>query len=113
MALLVSTTETTQTMALDKIVTEICQRANDPFEDNYQDRARELFIASVFQQINDTKWTRFDYHGLVGSEEFNTAVGADERQYIVLGKNNEIEPGKYIVNITNRYIGGEQDSYRC
>ena len=38
----------TGTMRLDEIVTEICKRVNDPFEDNYADRARELFVASVY-----------------------------------------------------------------
>ena len=41
--------QTTGTMKLDEIVTEICKRVNDPFEDNYADRARELFVASAFK----------------------------------------------------------------
>ena len=50
----------TSVMGLDEIVTEICKRVNDPFEDNYADRARELFIASVHQGLKDPKWTKFD-----------------------------------------------------
>ena len=98
MALLLTDVAGTQSMALNDIVTEICQRVNDPFEDNYQDRARDLFVASVFQGLNDPKWTKFDYHGLVGEKEL--ATGADQTQsYDVLGSQNEIDNGKYIVNI--------------
>ena len=98
MALLITTTAGTQSMALGDIVTEICQRVNDPFEDNYQDRARDLFVASVFQGLNDPKWTKFDYHGIIGEKEL--ATGADQTQsYDVLGSQNEIDDGKYIVNI--------------
>ena len=98
MALLLTDVAGTQSMALNDIVTEICQRVNDPFEDNYQDRARDLFVASVFQGLNDPKWTKFDYHGLVGEKEL--ATGADQTQsYDVLGSQNEIDDGKYIVNI--------------
>jgi hypothetical protein len=97
-ALLLTDVAGTQSMALNDIVTEICQRVNDPFEDNYQDRARDLFVASVFQGLNDPKWTKFDYHGLVGEKEL--ATGADQTQsYDVLGSQNEIDNGKYIVNI--------------
>ena len=98
MALLIETSAETQSMTLNDIVTEICQRVNDPYEDNYQDRARDLFVASVFQGLNDPKWTRFDYHGIIGTGEFATGV-ADKRSYVVLGKLNEIHGGKYIVNI--------------
>ena len=98
MALLITTTAGTQSMALNDIVKEICQRVNDPFEDNYQDRARDLFVASVFQGLNDPKWTKFDYHGIIGEKEL--ATGADQTQsYDVLGSQNEIDNGKYIVNI--------------
>ena len=98
MALLITTSAGTQSMALDDIVTEICQRVNDPYEDNYQDRARDLFVASVFQGLNDPKWTKFDYHGIIKEKELATGTG-DKRDYEVLGSSNEIDNGKYIVNI--------------
>ena len=98
MALLVTNQAGTQSMALSDIVSEICKRVNDPFEDNYQDRARDLFVASVFQGLDDPKWTKFDYHGIVGAEDFSTG-GEDQRSYNVLGTDNEIDSGKYIVNI--------------
>ena len=98
MALLITTSANTQSMALSDIVKEICQRVNDPFEDNYQDRARDLFVASVFQGLNDPKWTKFDYHGIIGEKEIST--GEDQKNsYDVLGSANEIDDGKYIVNI--------------
>ena len=59
-------TRTTGTMRLDEIVTEICKRVNDPFEDNYAERARELFVASVYQGYKDPKYTKFDIMGLLG-----------------------------------------------
>ena len=98
MALLVTNQAGTQSMALSDIVSEICKRVNDPFEDNYQDRARDLFVASVFQGLDDPRWTKFDYHGIVGAEDFSTG-GEDQRSYNVLGTDNEIDSGKYIVNI--------------
>ena len=98
MALLITTAADTQSMALNDIVKEICQRVNDPFEDNYQDRARDLFVASVFQGLNDPKWTKFDYHGIIGEKELSTGT-EDKREYDVLGSQNEIDNGKYIVNI--------------
>ena len=105
MALLVTSTKALQTMALEDIVKEICQRVNDPYEDNYQDRARELFIASAFQQINDAKWTRFDYHGIIQSQEYSTGLD-DARSYGILGRFPNISGtplphtfAKYIVNI--------------
>ena len=98
MALLITDSAGTQSMPLDKIVTEICQRVNDPYEDNYQDRARDLFVASVFQGLDDPRWTKFDYHGIVGAKEFSTG-NEDQKSYNVLGTDNEIENGKYIVNI--------------
>ena len=82
-------TPRTATMRLDEIVTEICKRVNDPFEDNYQDRARELFIATVYQGIKDPKWTKFDYHGLVGSRVFSNG-NVDKRILRIFGRNNEI-----------------------
>ena len=98
MGLLITTTAGVQKMALGDIVKEICQRVNDPFEDNYQDRARDLFVASVFQGLNDPKWTKFDYHGIIKEKELST--GTDQTQsYDVLGSQNEIDDGKYIVNI--------------
>ena len=88
--MLVTTGARTQgTMRLDEIVTEICKRVNDPFEDNYADRARELFIASVHQSYKDPKYTKFDYHGLVGTRSFNTR-GANKKSYRIFGTNNEI-----------------------
>ena len=100
MALLITGTvvDGTQSMALNDIVKEICQRVNDPFQDNYQDRARDLFVASVFQGLNDPKWTKFDYHGIIGEKELSTGT-EDKREYDVLGSQNEIDNGKYIVNI--------------
>ena len=71
---------TTGIMRLDEIVTEICKRVNDPFEDNYAERARELFVASVYQGYKDPKYTKFDYHGLVGTRNFST------------GRENKMQP---------------------
>jgi len=87
-----------QRMELGGIVSEICRRVNDPFEDNYADRARELFIASVFQGLNDQKWTKFDYHGIIKGKELSTG-SADKRDYDVLGSDNEVDDRKFIVNI--------------
>ena len=93
-------TRTTGTMRLDEIVTEICKRVNDPFEDNYAERARELFVASVYQGYKDPKYTKFDYHGLVGNRNFSTST-ANKKSYRIFGDNNEIsgDPGGY-----RRYI---------
>ena len=106
MAILITGTvaDGTQSMVLGDIVSEICKRVNDPFEDNYADRARELFVASVFQGLNDPKWTKFDYHGIVGSKEISTGDGDDDtlgdiRSLDVLGSANGLEDGKFIVNI--------------
>ena len=98
MALLITTTAGTQSMTLDDIVTEICQRVNDPFRDNYEARARELFVASVFQGLDNQKWTKFDYHGIVGSIEKSTGT-EDLVSLNVLGSNNDLDDGKFIVNI--------------
>ena len=81
--------QTTGTMRLDEIVTEICKRVNDPFEDNYAERARELFVASVYQGYKDPKYTKFDYYGLVGSRQFSTG-SQDKKSYRIFGDNNEI-----------------------
>ena len=98
MALLITDEAGTQSMVLSDIVKEICQRVNDPFEDNYQDRARDLFVASVFQGLNDPKWTKFDYHGIIKEKELSPEP--DQTQsYDVLGSVNDVENGKYIVNI--------------
>ena len=104
MALLITDVAGTQSMALEDIVSEICKRVNDPFEDNYADRARELFVASVFQGLNDPKWTKFDYHGIVGSVEISTGDGTEDtlgdiKSLDVLGSDNGLENGKFIVNI--------------
>ena len=104
MALLITDEAGTQSMALGNIVSEICRRVNDPFEDNYVDRARELFVASVFQGLNDPKWTKFDYHGIVGSVEISTGDGTEDtlgdvKSLDVLGSANDVEDGKFIVNI--------------
>ena len=104
MALLITDEAGTQSMALGNIVSEICRRVNDPFEDNYVDRARELFVASVFQGLNDPKWTKFDYHGIVGSIEISTGDGTEDtlgdiKSLDVLGSTNDVEDGKFIVNI--------------
>ena len=90
----------TGTMRLDEIVTEICKRVNDPFEDNYADRARELFVAAVYQGYKDPKYTKFDYHGLVGTRNFSTG-SQDKKSYRIFGDNNEIsgDTGNY-----RRYI---------
>jgi hypothetical protein len=87
--LVTTTARTTGTMRLDEIVTEICKRVNDPFEDNYAERARELFVASVYQGYKDPKYTKFDYHGLVGSRNFSTG-GENKKSYRIFGDNNEI-----------------------
>ena len=113
-SLLITTTAGVQSMALSDIVTEICQRVNDPFEDNYQNRARDLFIASVFQGLDNPKWTRFDYHGIIGAQEFSTA-DEDQRNYDVLGIDNEIDEGKFIVNIldiVSQDVSGSNDLTR-
>ena len=104
MPLLLTDVAGTQSMALDDIVSEICKRVNDPFEDNYAERARDLFIASVFQGLNDPKWTKFDYHGIVGSVEISTGDGTEDtlgdiKSLDVLGSANDVEDGKFIVNI--------------
>ena len=87
--LVTTTAQITGTMRLDEIVTEICKRVNDPFEDNYADRARELFVASVHQGYKDPKYTKFDYHGLVGSRNFSTG-GRHKKSYRIFGDHNEI-----------------------
>ena len=79
----------TGTMRLDEIVTEICKRVNDPFEDNYADRARELFVASVYQGYKDPKYTKFDYYGLVGTRKFSTGA-QNKKSYRIFGERNEI-----------------------
>jgi len=79
----------TGTMRLDEIVTEICKRVNDPFEDNYADRAREPRVASVYQGYKDPKYTKFDYYGLVGTRNFHTG-SQDKKSYRIFGDNNEI-----------------------
>ena len=90
MGMLVTTgATTTGTMQLDEIVTEICKRVNDPFEDNYAERARELFVASIYQGYKDPKYTKFDYHGLVGSRQFSTG-NQDKKSYRIFGTGNEI-----------------------
>jgi len=102
MGMLVTTgVPTTGIMRLDEIVTEICKRVNDPFEDNYADRARELFVASVHQGIKDPKWTKFDYYGLVGTRNFSTG-NADKRILKVLGIDNDITGDS--PSFTRRYI---------
>ena len=87
--LVTTTAQITGTMRLDEIVTEICKRVNDPFEDNYAERARELFVASVYQGYKDPKYTKFDYHGLVGSRNFSTG-GQHKKSYRIFGDHNEI-----------------------
>ena len=90
MGMLVTTgAQITGTMRLDEIVTEICKRVNDPFEDNYAERARELFVASIYQGYKDPKYTKFDYYGLVGTRNFSTRTG-DKKSYKIFGENNEI-----------------------
>ena len=95
--------KTTGTMRLDEIVTEICKRVNDPFEDNYAERARELFVASIYQGYKDPKYTKCDYHGLVGSRQFSTG-NQDKKSYRIFGTGNEISDDsgnfrRYILDI--------------
>ena len=99
--LITSTSPKTPTMRLDEIVTEICKRVNDPFEDNYADRARELFVASAYQGIKDPKWTKFDYHGLVGTRNFSNGR-EDNRILKIFGTNNDITGD--INPLSSRYI---------
>jgi hypothetical protein len=87
--LITSAAPKTPIMRLDEIVTEICKRVNDPFEDNYKDRARELFVASAYQGIKDPKWTKFDYHGFVGSRKFSNGK-EDNKIFKIFGTNNDI-----------------------
>ena len=94
-------------MRLDEVVTEICKRANDPFEDNYADRARELFVASAYQGVKDPKWTKFDYHGFVGSRNFSNG-NEDKRIFKIFSTDNDItgdspnDPRRrYIIDIIN------------
>ena len=91
---------TTATMRLDEVVTEICKRVNDPFEDNYAERARELFVASVYQGYKDPKYTKFDYYGLVGTRSFSTGR-EDKKSYRIFGDRNEISGD---TGNTRRYI---------
>lgn len=89
-----------QSITLNEIVEEICNRVNDPYEDTYADRARDLFISSVFQNMKDPKWSRFDYHGLVGSKVLST--NQDKRTFTVLGAPNEITVNsRYIIDVLN------------
>ena len=96
--LLVTDPTGVQTMPLGDIITEICQRVNDPFKDNYSDRARDLFIASVYQQISDPKYTRFDYQGVINAASFST--GSSNIVSLSVDKiNNQVREGHLIVNI--------------
>ena len=119
-SLLVTTRSSgTPTMRLDEIVTEICKRVNDPFEDNYSERARELFVSAVFQGIKDPKWTKFDYHGFVGDRTFNNGL-SDKRTFKIFGTDNDItgDSGtrrRYImdiVDIVSQEISEDNDSTR-
>ena len=87
--LVTSGSPNTPTMRLAEIVSEICKRVNDPFEDNYADRAKELFVASAYQGLSDPKWTKFDYHGYVGDRTFSNGEN-DKRIFRVFGDRNDI-----------------------
>ena len=109
----------TGTMRLDEIVTEICKRVNDPFEDNYAERARELFVASVYQGYKDPKYTKFDYHGLVGTRNFSTG-SENKKSYRIFGDNNEIsgDTGNFrryildIIDVVSEEVSEKNDRTR-
>ena len=109
----------TGTMRLDEIVTEICKRVNDPFEDNYAERARELFVASVYQGYKDPKYTKFDYYGLVGTRNFSTG-GENKKSYRIFGDNNEIsgDTGNFrryildIIDVVSEEVSEKNDRTR-
>jgi len=88
-------------MALSGIVDEICNRVNDPFNDNYGTRAEALFLASLYENLSDERFTPFDYHGLIGKNIINTGVD-DERILDVLSLNNDIDGSGN--NAGRRYI---------
>ena len=109
----------TGTMRLEEIVTEICKRVNDPFEDNYAERARELFVASVYQGYKDPKYTKFDYYGLVGTRNFSTG-GENKKSYRIFGDNNEIsgDTGNFrryildIIDVVSEEVSEKNDRTR-
>ena len=88
-------------MALSGIVDEICNRVNDPFNDNYGTRAEALFLASLYENLSDERFTPFDYHGLIGKNIINT--GSDDSRLLdVLSLNNDIDGSGN--NAGRRYI---------
>ena len=92
-------------MALSGIVDEICNRVNDPFNDNYGTRAEALFLASLYENLSDERFTPFDYHGLIGKNTVVTGSN-DYRTFDVLSINNDIdgrgsEAKRYINRINN------------
>ncbi len=77
-------------MALSGIVDEICNRVNDPFNDNYGTRAEALFLASLYENLSDERFTPFDYHGLIGKNVVHTGT-EDKRVFDVLSIDNDID----------------------
>ena len=65
-------------MTLAGIIDEICNRVNDPFNDNYGTRAESLFLFSLYENLSDERFTPFDYHGLVGKNVILT--GNDDKR---------------------------------
>lgn len=86
------------TMILSAIVDEICNRVNDPFNDNYATRAESLFLLSLYDNIADERFTPFDYNGLVGKHPVYTGA-SDTRVIDLLGDDNELETNSYIIKI--------------
>ena len=77
-------------MTLAGIIDEICNRVNDPFNDNYGTRAESLFLFSLYENLSDERFTPFDYHGLVGKNVILTG-NDDKRIFDVLSLDNDID----------------------
>tara|TARA_R110000765_G_scaffold257617_1_gene357912 strand:- start:1109 stop:1807 length:699 start_codon:yes stop_codon:yes gene_type:complete len=77
-------------MTLTGIIDEICNRVNDPFNDNYGTRAESLFLSSLYENLSDERFTPFDYHGLVGKNIILTG-SEDKRVFDVLSLDNDID----------------------
>ncbi len=102
-------------MELSSIVDEICNRVNDPFNDNYGTRAEALFLASIYENLSDERFTPFDYHGLIGKNIVNTST-EDNRSFDVLSLNNDVDGSssayqRYIhrINAIVSYNASESD----
>ena len=95
-------------MGLTAIVDEICNRVNDPFNDNYGTRAEALFLASLYENLSDERFTPFDYHGLIGKNIINT--GTDDFRFLdVLTLDNDVdgssnEAGRRYINRINAIV---------